>query len=164
MIAALAGATSAAVAMIQTRRLTRSEATGAIVFYFSSVTAVISLGLMIAAALWPERAAFATLAAGQRFVLPSALEFAGLATIGILGGCGQILMTHCYRFAEASVIAAFDYVAMVWAATLGFFVFAEIPSVNVLLGAGVVIAAGVAMLWRERQTGRIRFASDAGEA
>ena len=163
-IAALAGATSAAVAMIQTRRLTQSEATGAIVFYFSSVTAVISLGLMIVAALWPERAAFAALAAGQRFVLPSALEFAGLATIGILGGCGQILMTHCYRFAEASVIAAFDYVAMVWAATLGFFVFAEIPSVNVLLGAGVVIAAGVAMLWRERQTGRIRFASDAGEA
>jgi drug/metabolite transporter (DMT)-like permease len=42
-IVALFGAGSAAVAMIQTRRLTRSEATGAIVFYFSSVTTVISL-------------------------------------------------------------------------------------------------------------------------
>src|SRR5271157_3539006 len=74
-IVALSGAASAAVAMIQTRRLTQSEATGAIVFYFSSVTAAISLGLMVVAALWPERAAFADLAAGQRFVAPSALEF-----------------------------------------------------------------------------------------
>ncbi|HKN30737.1 MAG TPA: hypothetical protein VJY34_23840 [Roseiarcus sp.] len=36
---------------------------------------------------------------------------------------------------------------MVWAATLGFLIFAEIPA-NVLLSAGLVIAAGVAMLWR----------------
>jgi drug/metabolite transporter (DMT)-like permease len=163
-IVALSGAASAAVAMIQTRRLTRSEATGAIVFYFSSVTAVISLGLMIVAALWPERAAFADLAAGQRFVIPSALEFSGLATVGLLGGCGQIMMTHCYRFADASIIAAFDYVAIIWAATIGFLVFAETPSARVLLGAAVVIAAGGAMLWWERQARRIRLAPEAGEA
>src|SRR5271157_2212964 len=163
-IVALSGAASAAVAMIQTRRLTRSEATGAIVFYFSLVTAVISLGLMIVAALWPERGVFVEIAAGQRFVAPSALEFAGLAAIGLLGGCGQIMMTHCYRFADASIIAAFDYVAMIWAATLGSFVFAEIPSARVLIGAGVVIAAGVTMLWREHQAQRIRPASEAGKA
>jgi drug/metabolite transporter (DMT)-like permease len=67
---ALFGAGSAAVAMIQTRRLTKSEATGAIVFYFSSVTAVISLMLLVAAAAWPEDGAFYGLAAGQRFVIP----------------------------------------------------------------------------------------------
>ena len=137
--------------MIQTRRLTKSEATGAIVFYFSSVTAVISLMLLVAAAAWPEDGAFYGLAAGQRFVIPSALEFAGLAAIGLLGGCGQIMMTHCYRFADASVVAAFDYVSMIWAAALGYLVFAETPTPSVLTGSGVVVAAGIALLWREHQ-------------
>src|SRR5271166_1003078 len=61
-IVALFGAGSAAVAMIQTRRLTKSEATGAIVFYFSRVTAVIGLLVLVAAQLWPGRSAFADIA------------------------------------------------------------------------------------------------------
>ncbi len=157
-IVALFGAGSAAVAMIQTRRLTKSEATGAIVFYFSCVTGVIGLLILVVAALWPEGGALAEIAAGQRFVVPSWLEFAGLASIGLLGGCGQILMTHCYRFADASVIAAFDYVSMIWAAALGYIVFAETPTASVLMGSGVVVAAGVALLWREHQARRIRLA------
>ena len=107
---ALAGAFCSAVAMIQTRRLTRSEATGAIVFYFSTVTAAISAALLILAAVWPSGAPGADFFAGQKFVAPSALEFCLLVSIGLLGGAGQILMTHCYRFADASIIAAFDYV------------------------------------------------------
>ena len=54
--AALIGAGAGAIAMIQTRRLTQSEATGAIVFYFSSVTAVISLAILIAGFARPDGA------------------------------------------------------------------------------------------------------------
>ncbi len=158
-LVALCGAGFAAVAMIQTRRLTRSEATGAIVFYFSTVTAIVGLGVLVVAAVWPPQGAFAGVAAGQRFVTPTALEFVSLAAIGLLGGCGQIMMTHSYRYADASIIACFDYVAMLWAAALGYWVFAETPSSRVALGAGVVIAAGVAMLWREREARRISLAS-----
>jgi len=128
------------------------------VFYFSCVTAIIGLAVLVVAALWPERGALADVAAGQRFVMPSLFEFAGLATIGLLGGCGQILMTHCYRFADASIIAAFDYVSMIWAASLGYLVFAETPTPSVIMGSGVVIAAGVAILWWEHQVRRIRLA------
>ena len=46
------------------------------------------------------------------------------------------MMTHCYRFADASVIAAFDYVSMIWAAALGYLVFAETPTPSVLIGLG----------------------------
>ena len=56
--------------MIQTRRLTRSEATGAIVFYFSSVTAAISAILLLLAAFWPSGAPGADFFAGQKFVAP----------------------------------------------------------------------------------------------
>jgi len=147
---ALGGALCTAVAMIQTRRLSRSEATGAIVFYFTTVTTVISATLLTLAALWPGGVPGAEFFAGQRFVAPNGFEMALLVSIGLLGGAGQILMTASYRYAEASIIAAFDYVSMIWAATLGYAVFAETPSAAVLSGAAVVAAAGLYALWRER--------------
>jgi drug/metabolite transporter (DMT)-like permease len=153
---ALAGAFCSAVAMVQTRRLTRSEATGAIVFYFSTVTALISAALLILATVWPSGAPGADFFAGQKFVAPSALEFCLLMSIGLLGGAGQILMTHSYRFADASIIAAFDYVSMIWAATLGYAFFSETPSAAVLAGAAVVAGAGVLVLWRERSRRSVR--------
>ena len=156
---ALAGALSAAVAMIQTRRLTQSEPTGAIVFYFSSLTAAVSAALLMVAALWPAEIPGAVFMAGQRFVAPSLGEFVLLGSIGVLGGTGQILMTHSYRFADASIIAAFDYVAMIWAAALGYALFAETPSPGILSGAAIVAGAGVFVLWREHSARRIRRAA-----
>ena len=68
-------------------------------------------------------------------------------------------MTHSYRFADASIIAAFDYVSMIWAATLGYAFFSETPSAAVLAGAAVVAAAGVLVLWRERSRRGVRRAA-----
>ena len=79
---------------------------------------------------------------------------APVAVIGGLGGMGQILMTHSYRYADASVIAAFDYVAMIWASLLGYALFGETPTSRVVLGAGVVAAAGVYVVWRVGRIGR----------
>jgi drug/metabolite transporter (DMT)-like permease len=148
---ALAGAGASAAAMIQTRRLTQSEATGAIVFYFSSLTGIISALILAIAAFWPADAPGAAFAAGQRFVAPSLVEFVMLASIGLFGGAGQIMMTHSYRYADASVIAAFDYTSMLWALALGLMLFGEIPSPRILLGAGIVVASGVLVLWREHR-------------
>ena len=159
---ALAGACCSAVAMIQTRRLTRSEPTGAIVFYFSMLTAVFSAIVLLGAAVWPASAPGADLAAGQRFVPTASLDFALLAAIGVFGGMGQILMTHSYRFADASIIAAFDYVAMIWAAALGYAFFAETPTPRILLGAFIVAGAGIFVLWREKERRRIRLAGETG--
>ena len=147
---ALGGAGFAAVAMIQTRRLTRSEPTGAIVFYFSSVTTSLAALALVAGALWPQADWIGT----QRFVIPSLHEALALAAIGTCGGIGQILMTHSYRYADASVIAAFDYVAMIWASLLGYALFGETPTSRVVLGAGVVAAAGVYVVWRVGRIGR----------
>ncbi|HXZ14666.1 MAG TPA: EamA/RhaT family transporter, partial [Roseiarcus sp.] len=131
--------------MIQIRRLTESESTGAIVFYFSAVTAVLSLGRLIGATAWRGGGAFTALAATQRFIAPGAVDLAVLVGVGLLGGSAQIMLTLRYRYADASVIAGFDYVAMIWAAALGYLVFAEVPSGRVLLGAGVVMAAGAGL-------------------
>lgn len=153
---ALGGAVSSAVAMIQTRRLTRTETTGAIVFYFSALTAVAGALVLIVAALWPEGAPGSAFAAGQRFVTPSPGDMFWLASIGLFGGGGQIMMTHSYRFADASIIAAFDYVAMLWAVILGLLIFGESPSPRILLGAIIVVASGAFVIWREHRLALVR--------
>lgn len=135
-VCAFLGAISGAGTVIQTRRLTDTETTSSIVFYFSLICTVAGL------CTWP----FGWLTA-------SPVEFLMLALIGILGGLSHILLTESYRYAPASAVAAFDYSAMLWAFLIGFFVFGELPSLFVYFGSGIVVACGLFVIWRERAIG-----------
>lgn len=133
---ALTGAALAAVATIHIRRLTQTESTLAIVFWFSVTCTVASLS---------------TVPFG--WVMPEPGMFALLVLAGILGGIAQTLMTEGYRNADASTLAPLDYSSMVWGLAIGYMFFAEIPGWSVLIGASIVIAAGILIIWRERQLG-----------
>ena len=87
------------------------------------------------------------------WVVPSPTEAALLIGAGLLGGIAQILMTSAYRFADAWVVAPFDYASMLFALVIGYAVFAEVPSASTLAGSAIVIAAGVLIIWREHQLG-----------
>ena len=133
---ALLGAFTSAASTIQTRRLTGSETNSAIVFYFSLFCAV---GALLT---WPFG-----------WVTPTSTQLWALIAIGLLGGIGHLLMTESFRLAPASVIAPFDYTAILWAFLLGFLLFAEVPAALVFIGAAIVSAAGLFVIWRERQLG-----------
>jgi drug/metabolite transporter (DMT)-like permease len=45
---------------------------------------------------------------------------------------------------------------MIWAVALGWFLFGDIPQQVVLTGAAVVIAAGIFVIWREKQLGMLK--------
>lgn len=135
----LGAAIVAAFAMIQVRRLTETEATGSIVLYFTLVSAAI--GLMTLPLGW---------------VLPTPREFAILTAIGVLGGIAQICLTRSYRLGDASLIAPFEYASMLFALALGYAAFGEVPEPLVLLGAGIVMAAGLFVILRERALGLAR--------
>jgi drug/metabolite transporter (DMT)-like permease len=121
---------------VQTRALTSSETTSSIVFYFSVICALAGL------CTWPFG-----------WLTPSWPELAALITIGIFGGLAHIFLTESYRLAPASLVAPFDYTSMLWALLLGYLVFQEVPSALVFLGAGIIAAAGLFVIWRERQLG-----------
>ena len=140
-----------AIAMIQTRRLTRTEDTGAITFYFQSTTTVAAFLVLVAAALWPESAPGAAIMRSQAWVTPSLADWGPLILIGLLGGVGQIFMTQGYRYADASVLATFDYSSILFAVAIGFVFFGEAPSAAVLIGAALVISAGLTVVWQESQ-------------
>ena len=77
---------------------------------------------------------------------------------GFWGGVGQILLTSSYRHGDASLIAPFDYTSMIIALAVGYFVFAEVPTFRMLAGAALIVAAGLAIILRERKLGLQRGA------
>lgn len=135
-VVALGGAVGAALAQVFVRRLVQTEQTSAIVFWFSATSTV--LGLMTLPLGW---------------VVPGPSTLALLVGSGLLGGLAQILLTSAYRHADASLVAPFEYVSMLLAIAIGWQVFAEPPTVTVLAGAGLVIVAGIAIIWREHRLG-----------
>jgi drug/metabolite transporter (DMT)-like permease len=132
----LMGAVFAALAQIFIRKLTKTETTSAIVFWFSCTATVLSL---------------ATLPFG--WVMPPVWAVALLVLAGLIGGVAQILLTSAYRAADASIVAPFEYASMLIALAVGYLVFDEVPTLVMLGGAALVIAAGVLIVWRERQLG-----------
>lgn len=135
-VVVLMSAVLAALAQVFVRKLVATETTAAIVFWFtvtSSVMALFTIPWGWVAPSWP----FAVM----------------LIMAGLLGGIGQIFLTSSYRYAEASLVAPFDYTSMILALTIGYFIFDEVPTQTMLIGAGIVITAGVLIIWRERRLG-----------
>jgi drug/metabolite transporter (DMT)-like permease len=135
LLATLAAFCSAGT-VIQTRRLTRSETTPSIVFYFSLICAI--AGAVTLPFAWHD---------------PTPGQLAALVSTGVLGGLAHILLTESYRHAPASVVAPFDYSSMLWALLLGYWIFGEVPTALVFIGAAIVAGAGLFVIWRERQLG-----------
>ncbi len=133
---ALMGAILVALAQVFIRKLVKVETTAAIVFYFSITTTILSLLTLPFGWVWPA---------------PSTLAL--LIAAGLLGGLGQILLTSSYRFAPTSVVAPFEYVSMIMAIAIGYVAFDEVPTGRTLIGAGLVVLAGLFIIWRERQLG-----------
>ena len=70
--------------------------------------------------------------------------------IGISSTFGHWIVVLAFRYADASVLAPFSYVQLLWVTLLGFFVFSEVPDLWTLGGAAIIIASGVYTAHRER--------------
>lgn len=136
VLAALSAAAISSVAVLLVRRLVQIERTHTIVLWFSMTASVVAL---------------MSLPLGWESLSPAQATF--LIGAGVCGGIGQILMTQAYRHAEASTVAPFEYTSMVLAVLVGYFAFAEIPTVHTIVGGAIVIAAGIFIVWREQKLG-----------
>ena len=135
-ILVLMSAMLAALAQIYIRKMVATEQTSAIVFYFSLTSTLLSLVTIPFGWVWPET-----------------WEVICLVLAGVIGGTAQIFLTSAYRFADASVVAPFDYASMIFALVIGYVVFDEVPTQTMLLGAAIVILAGIIIIWREHKLG-----------
>jgi drug/metabolite transporter (DMT)-like permease len=135
-ISALISCCFAAVAMILVRRLVFTERSATIVLYFSISSSLI--GLLTIPFGW---------------IMPSPAQWAFLIGAGIAGGIAQILLTESYRHADMSVVAPFEYTSLLLTFAVGYFVFQDVPTIEMLVGGIIVVGAGVFIVWREHRLG-----------
>ncbi len=122
---------------LTTRLLARTETSAAIMLY-----STLALFLPMAA-LMP----FA-------WITPDWLSLGLFFTMGIFGGLGLLLLTTAYRNAPASVIAPFEYSAMIWAVLFGWIGWKQFPEPSVWYGAVLVAGAGLYIANREARLRR----------
>ncbi len=93
----------------------------------------------------------ASLIAPWYWAWPDASGWALLAGSGLMGALGHFCIIAAFSNAPASVVSPFSYSSLIWAATFGFLVWGDVPQLDVLLGAALIIASGLYIFFCERQ-------------
>ncbi|MBS0531708.1 MAG: DMT family transporter [Proteobacteria bacterium] len=70
--------------------------------------------------------------------------------IGLTSTAGQWIVVLAFRYADASVLAPFQYIQLLWVSTFGFLLFSEVPDIWTVSGAAFIIASGLYTAHRER--------------
>ena len=135
-VAAAAGsAVTAAIVAIWLRRLSSSERSVTIGTYYNSTGTLLCLAWL--------------LLLGDA-VMPQGMQWPFLLLFGLFCAAQQWLLTISFRYAEASLLAPFEYLAMIFAAIVGFVFWGEIPVFTTWLGALVIAASGLFIFKRKQ--------------
>jgi drug/metabolite transporter (DMT)-like permease len=118
----------------QIRDLGRTEHPACSVFWFSAFGTVLMLPLM---------PFFMTQHSAWQWLL--------LASLGLLGAVAQLFMTASLRHGKVANVVVIDYTQLIWATAFGWLIWDKIPSRNTFLGAPLIIAAGMIIVWREHR-------------
>jgi drug/metabolite transporter (DMT)-like permease len=133
-VAALISATCYAFNAIALRVITRTDTTASVVFWMIAIMTV--LAGVFAASRWESiRTEDWTLLFG----------------IGVFSAVAQHLLTEAFRTAPPSVVAPFEYTALLWGILIDRVVWGVFPTSRVYIGGGIVIASGLYLIWREHR-------------
>jgi drug/metabolite transporter (DMT)-like permease len=121
-----------AVAAITVRKLAQRDSPEAMVFWFLLLLSVFSGA--IAAFDW-------------RPVQPQ--HWWIIAGIGLTGALGQVALTHAFRLGEASQIAPFEYVGLIWVVMLDLAIWNVLPDSMTWVGGAIIVASGLYLVRRE---------------
>lgn len=131
-VAALLSAIGYAFNVIALRVITRTDTTASVVFWM--------IGLMTV---------LAALIALPNWVSIREEDWALIAGIGVFSAIAQHLLTEAFRSAPPSVVAPFEYTALLWGVLIDRVVWGLFPTTRMYVGGGIVIASGLYLIWRE---------------
>ncbi len=134
-VATLLAALAYAVIVVLVRVLARTDTTASMVFWY---LLLLSIGAGVLAA--------------PGWISIRSADWPWIAAIGLTGWAGQHLITEAFRLAPASLVAPYEYTAMVWAVGIDWIVWQALPGLRMLTGAAIVVGAGLYLLHRERLT------------
>lgn len=152
-IFALLGSFCFALVIIFNRVLrTTSDAT---LVTWQTIGALLIGGLLIAVSYLtflpePFGGFFAALAPYGQWNNPDGLQWAGLILLGVVSCLGHILIARSLKMAPASVLAPLQYTLLLWAIIFGMIFFNNYPDRQILVGAAIIIVAGLFIFHRKK--------------
>jgi drug/metabolite transporter (DMT)-like permease len=135
-VIALGGSLSFAVLMLITRSL---RATPDIVLASSQFAGTFALGALMSPFGW---------------VTPSLGSLGLFAAAGCISVSALLCVNRSLKLAPASVVVPYQYTMIIWAVMFGYLVFGDAPQPATILGAAIIIGAGIYIFLRERELGR----------
>lgn len=136
-VAMLAALLTAAVT-IMIRRLGATEKATTTVFWFAA-SSLVPVGILM---LWFARA-------------HDPATWGIIAAMALAGGLAQITLTASLRLAPVAVVMPMDYTSLVWATLLGAWLWSQWPTLWVWVGAPLIIASGLVIVWREHRLAKL---------
>lgn len=134
-LAALLAALCYALSAINARILGRTDTAAAMVFWLMLLVAI-----------------GASVLTGSDWKAVQSAHWWILAVIAVSGSIGQFAVTAAFMRGQASVIAPFEYTALAWGCGLDWLLWRTLPDSHwVWVGAGIIIASGLYLLWSERR-------------
>jgi drug/metabolite transporter (DMT)-like permease len=129
---ALGNAVLISTVAIAIRRMSMSESTETLTLYQMSIMTLCTACLL-------------TLG----FSAPRWSDVLMIALAGMGNGIAQFWWTRSLSLAPPSAVVPFNYLSLVWASLLGFAVWGDVPTADLLIGSAIVVASGLYILWRE---------------
>ena len=126
------GAVGASVAVISVRKLSQTESTATLLIYQA-----LFVGALAGVPLF------------WLWVTPDLSDLIFLLTMGVLATIGQWVGVKALRLGEASVVGNMQYMQIIYAAILGYFLFEEVPDVYTIAGAIIIVGAAIYIFHRE---------------
>lgn len=144
----LLSAVFAALAYVTVRRLSSTESSRTIVFYFSMYGTLFGLMALIGADLaWPEEYALDVITPA----LLDPVNLAYLCGVGVTATLGQLFLTSALVLEKASVVSVFSYLNPLLSYLLGLALFGEVPTASSVVGGLLVLAGCAGVLWVSRE-------------
>lgn len=84
------------------------------------------------------------------WVAPTAIDAGLLALLGVVAMIAHVCVNRSLKIAPASVVVPYQYTLIIWAIVFGFFVFGDVPEIAMIVGAIIIIAAGIYIFVREQ--------------
>jgi drug/metabolite transporter (DMT)-like permease len=126
VLIALVGASGSAIAYVIVRRISNTEDSSVIIFYFPFMAFPLSVILL-----------------GNDFVIPTAYELFLLLAIGVFTQTGQIGLTKAMKTLNAGVASAYSYIQVVFSIALGWLIFSEVPVITTWIGGGLITSGAL---------------------
>lgn len=82
------------------------------------------------------------------------LDMALLALLGVVAMLAHLLVNRALKLADAATVAPLQYTLLFWAILFGWLIFGDAPRLSMVLGAGLIVASGLFIFFREQQLKR----------